>query len=147
TDLDEATNPAFQDLGFKNKFYAHTDLAIEKVAGNIGLNYRPAPNVKFDIAGGFMDNTALYGSSVLTSQSYMSNRSVYGLIKGEAKGFSFMGSVLNGRQGLLGDIEAYNYDYKNFDGYIDYNLNILKNLSIRPALSFQSSTIDDESYT
>lgn len=147
TDLSEATNPAFQDLEFKNKFYAHTDLAIEKIAGNIGLNYRPIPNVKLDIAGGFMDNTALYGSSVLTSHSYMSNSSVYGLIRGEANGFSFMGSILNGTQGLLGNIEAYNYDYNNVDGYLDYNFNISKNLVVRPALSFQSSTIDDESYT
>lgn len=147
TDLDQTTNPAFQDADFKNKFYSHSDLAIEKIAGNIGLSYRPTSQVKLDIAGGFMDNTALYGSSVLTTQSYMSNKSVYGLIKGEAKGFSFMGSILDGKQSLLGDIEAYNYDYKNFDGYIDYNFAVLKNLSIKPAVSFQSSTVDDESYT
>lgn len=70
TDLNETTNPAFQDLEFKNEFYTHTDLAIQKIAGNIGVNYRPAPNVKFDIAGGFMDNTALYGSSVLSTTQY-----------------------------------------------------------------------------
>ena len=147
TDLGETTNPAFQDPTFKNKFYAHTDLALEKIAGNFGIHYSPAPEVKLDFAGGFLDNTALYGSSVLTTHSYMSNKSVYGLIKGEAKGFSFMGSILDGRQSLLGNIEAYNYDYKNFDGYIDYNIAVLNNLSIRPAVSFQSSTVDDEKYT
>lgn len=147
TNIDEITNPAFQDPEFKKGFFPYTDLAIEKLAGNFGVKYTPTSDVQFDFSGGLMDNTAFYGSSVLTTQSYMSNRSVYGMVKGEVNNFSFMGSILNGRQSLLGNINPYQYDYRNFDGYVDYNLTILKKLNLRPALSLQSSTVDDEPYT
>src|SRR5690606_7037933 len=113
TDINESTNPAFQDANFRASFFPYDDLAIKKLAGNFGVTYSPASNKTFDFAGGFMDNTALYGSSVLNTQSYMSNRSTYGLIKGQVSEFTFMGSILKGKQGLLGNIEAYNYDYQN----------------------------------
>lgn len=147
TEFDDNTNPVFQDPEFQSNYYPNPELALEKVSANAGVSYRPASGIVLDLSGGFIKNEALYGSSVVATNSVMSNRSVYGMLKGEAKGFSFMGSVMNGKQGLLGDISSYNYDYNNFDGYVDYNIKVTNSFSLRPAVSFQSSTIDDESYT
>lgn len=148
TDLNESTNALIVgDKKYIKLLYPNPEIALEKIAGNVGISYAPRSNAVFDFAAGFVDNTALYGFSVLGASNYLSNRSIYGMIKGQVNGFSFQGSVLNGRQGLLGDIEAYQYNFKNFDGYVDYNFQITENLSIRPALNIQSSTIDDEKFT
>src|SRR5690606_29713542 len=132
---------------FRAQFYPNPELALEKIAGNVGFSYRPASDVTLDLSGGFVENEALYGSSVVATNSVMSTKSVYGMLKGEAKGFSFLGSVMNGKQGFLGDISSYYYDYENYDGYLDYNIKVTKSFNLRPAVSFQSSTIDDKSYT
>src|SRR5690606_33278931 len=93
TDFDDNTNPVFQDPEFRSNYYPNPELAIEKIAGNVGISYRPASGVVLDLSGGFIENEALYGSSVVATSSVMSTKSVYGMLKGEAKGFSFMGSV------------------------------------------------------
>lgn len=147
-DLNESTNAFIvEDKKYINLLYPNPEIALEKLAGNVGLAYSPTANAVFDFAAGFVDNTALYGFSVVGASNYFSNKSVYGMLKGHVNGFSFQGSVLNGKQGLLGDVEEFHYDYKNYDGYLDYNFQIAKNFTIRPAVNFQSSTANDEQYT
>ena len=147
TDQSEISDPEFQNEAFRKQFFPDPEIGLNKTALNVGFRYSLNDQDKIDLSAGYLTNEALYGSSVYLTSSYASNKSTFGMVKADLRGFSFLGAILKGNQGLLGDLEAFQYDYRNLDAYLDYNFQILKNLSLRPAVSFQSSTINDEPYT
>lgn len=147
TDLDSSTVPQYKDPNMRKVYLPDSHLALEKTGINLNVNFRPKEDIKLHVAGGYNGNKSWYAIGTGLTMTQMSNNSVYGMVKGEVKGFSILASILNGKQGLVGDLETYQYNYRNIDAYIDYTIRITDKFNLRPAIHFQNSTVNDEPYT
>ncbi len=128
---------------FKNRIHN----ASEKFGANLFANYAPTEKINFAISGGMNNADALKTLSSTSNVSYYGNRSYYGNFKAEAHNVGLQVSYLAGTQRLTRSAPQYRYDYNTLDLYLDYNLKITDNFSLRPAISYQTATINDLPYT
>ncbi|WP_028980601.1 TonB-dependent receptor plug domain-containing protein [Sporocytophaga myxococcoides] len=147
TNLDSSSTESYKNPDSRKQYLPNPDLALEKTAGNLNVNLRPAEDIKIHLASGYNQNRAWYGISAGSPMTYLSNKSYYGMIKSELKGFLVQASILNGVQGLVGDVSQYQYKYRNIDAYIDYTIKVTDKFNIRPAINYQNSSVDDTPYT
>lgn len=128
-------------MGDKN--LGHTQTGV-----NLFSNFNPTDKVKF------MGNVGYNNSKTLTpffntetQLSHFSNESYNAYLKGEIHNFNLQASYNGGRQSFGGNNGPYRYDYRTTDLYLDYNLNVTKTLTLKPAVSYQNAYITDKKYT
>jgi iron complex outermembrane receptor protein len=127
-------------------FY-NPEMALRKSSGNFNLDYEVNEKVNFTVGTGINHSEALYPIVTMSAATPMINDSYFAFVNANIHGFSFLGSLLSGHQGLHGKYDLYSYDYNNLDLYIDYNWTISKNFSIRPAVNYQRAMVNDLPYT
>jgi iron complex outermembrane receptor protein len=128
-------------------FQNHLYHATEKFGANIFANINPTEKVNLAISGGVNNADAMKSLSTNSNVSLYGNRSYYGNLKAEAYNIGLQVSYLTGTQRLVTATPQFRYDYNTTDLYLDYNLKIGENFSLRPAVSYQSATINDLPYT
>jgi iron complex outermembrane receptor protein len=127
--------------------YPNPDLAMEKYAGNVFLNFTPAENIKINLSTGAQHS---FGQRVSTENevtplSTVSSDSRYADLRINIDKLSAQFSYNNGTQ--VTDHDGVNkYDFYTLDGNIEYNYTI-GNLSIKPGLSYRSAVYDDTKYS
>lgn len=114
---------------------------------NFNINYALNKRVNLNFNSSYNSNQTLSFLQVQTPLNFATNTSNSHMLKGEVYGINFQSSYLSGTQGLLGNERPYFHDYKTWDNYVDYNFKVKSKISIRPAFSFQSASIDDKKYT
>lgn len=145
TDLKQSSNPALASDPFS--YYPDPSVSAKRSGANFNLYYTPTSKTVFTLNSGYNDNRTISGINAGSTVNQMTNSSFHHLLKAEVSNFTFQTSILSGRQGLVGNVAEYNYDYVTIDNYLDYNLKVNDKLSLRPALSYQNATIDDRKFT
>ncbi|WP_162555617.1 TonB-dependent receptor plug domain-containing protein [Reichenbachiella versicolor] len=132
----------------KEARYPEPNLNLRRFSGNIDLFYDIEEDVKLRFGLGVNRSTGLNPLSLDLGISTHTNDSKNFNLSGVVKNFSFVAAHLSGVQGVLGNDRSRHFNYKNTDIYVDYSLKTLKDkLIIRPAVSYQSSFIDDREFS
>ncbi len=141
SNLTVSSNPNVFYTGAANKGH-------EQTGANFYLNYNPTSKVKLLTNLGYNRSQNLTAfNNTETQLTHFNNEGAHAYLKGDLYNFTIQASYIKGRQGYGGNNPPYKYDYNTTDLYIDYNINVSKNLTIKPALSFQQANIDDKKYT
>ena len=127
--------------------YPNPELAMNKYAGNLFVNFKPAEKIYLNFSTGIQhstvqkvstENTATPFSTAESDSRYMSLQAV-------VRGFSARISYDQGTQTT--DLDPGNkYDFNNFDVNAEYNYT-KGNLSLKPGLSYRSAIYDDTKYS
>ena len=130
-----------------NTFNLGLNRATEKLGANLFMNYVFSEKVKIAVSGGYNNADAIKSLTTSTSISNYSNRSYNGMAKADFYNFGAQVSYLTGTQILSHASPQFRYNYNTLDAYLDYNLKVGENFSLRPAISYQNALIDDTPYT
>ncbi len=129
------------------RYFPLGNKSLSQYGGNFYVNYNPTSKIKLFLTVGRNDNKNFTPINVGPPATNNKNTSNNIYFKADIYGVNLQVSHLDGLQSLLGNLDGFKYRYKTTDFYADYNLNILKNLSIRPAVSFQRAFVNDLPYT
>ena len=127
--------------------YPDPEIAMRKYAGNVFLNFSPAGNIKIHLAAGAQHS---FGQRVSTENevtplSTASSDSKYADLRINTNKISTQLSFNKGTQ--VSDYDPGNkYDFQTFDANVEYNF-VVKNLTIRPGLSYRNAIYDDTKYS
>lgn len=127
--------------------YTIRDFGSKRTGANFNINYTPAKRVFLNVNSTYNNNQAWTQLMTSNSLNVQTNTSNSHMVRAEVYNFTFQSSLLKGNQGLLGNEKSYSHDYATFDNYLDYNIRIKEKLSIRPAISYQYASVNDEKYT
>lgn len=120
----------------------------EQTAANFYLNFKPIERIKLLANAGYNNsqNLTLFNNTE-TQLSHFRNEGYHAYLKGDLYNFTIQASHIRGRQGYGGNNLPYRYNYHTSDLYLDYNINVTKDLTLKPAVSFQRAYIDDRDFT
>jgi iron complex outermembrane receptor protein len=144
-DLREHSDAAIAANPFAH--YPHPELGSQRTGVNFNVFYKPFQKTKLTFNSSYNENSALTAVSIGSSMSERASSSYTQLVRAEIGNLTLQTSMWSGRQGDIGNLPEYNYDFTTWDYYADYNLVASKKLSFRPAISYQAATIDDRKYT
>lgn len=144
-DLRQHSDPAIAANPFA--YYPHPEFGSQRTGVNFNVYYKPFQNTKLTFNSSYNENSALTALSIGSSMSERASSSFAQVVRAEVGKLTFQTSVWSGRQGDIGNLPEYNYDFTTWDYYLDYNLIVNNKLSFRPAISYQAATVDDREYT
>lgn len=127
--------------------YPNEKNSLRKSSARASIYYTPKEDINFTLEGGINDNAGLMPFSYGLPISTFTNNSNYVYLSSTIHDLSFQVSALDGVQGLTGNQINNKYNYRNTDLYIDYKLKVGDKISIRPAISYQASYVNDKEYT
>ncbi|MEP7263676.1 MAG: TonB-dependent receptor plug domain-containing protein [Bacteroidota bacterium] len=123
------------------------ELAVEKYAGNIFMNYEPARDVNFQFSSGTQHSIA---QKVATDNgtfplSWVSSESHYADLHAGIKQFTAQLSYNSGTQSLTYQ-KGNTYDFNSMDANVEYNY-VRNNFTLKPGISYRSAVYDDTKYS
>jgi iron complex outermembrane receptor protein len=127
--------------------YPKPELAMNKYAGNLFLNYTPKEKINFNISGGLEHSLVQKVSTEneLTPLSTAVSDSRYADLRVNFNGLVGQLSYRNGTQST--DYDPGNkYDFTTLDANLEYNYTSGK-LSIKPGISYRNAVYDDTKYS
>jgi iron complex outermembrane receptor protein len=130
-----------------NNIYPKPQVATDKYAGNVFINYDPRENVHYNFAAGIQHSMVQRVSSDngSTPLSTVTSDSRYAELKGNIGALTGQFSYIDGTQ--IPDHQPGNkYDFNTFDGVVWYNYNA-GNFSLKPSVSYRSAVYDDTHYS
>lgn len=145
TDLRQHSDPSIASNPFGH--YPHPELGSQRTGVNFNVFYTPFQKAKLTFNSSYNENSALTAVSIGSSMSERASSSYTQLVRAEIGKLTLQTSMWSGRQGDIGNLPEYNYEFTTWDYYADYNLVASPKLSFRPAISYQAATIDDRKYT
>jgi iron complex outermembrane receptor protein len=145
TDLRDHSDPAYNiDPSIS---FPEPDLASQHTGMNFNLYYSPREKTMVTFNSGYNSSYDLSGSGQGTTTSQGIRTNMNHLLKVESGNFTLQSSVLHGKYGTQGNVSERFNNFMTVDNYVDYNVKVNDRLSVRPAFSYQSATIDDKEYT
>jgi iron complex outermembrane recepter protein len=129
------------------KRYPHAELAMEKYAGNIFLEYNPSRNIKLNLDAGAQHSVVqkVSAENEITPLSTASSDTKYMDFRAFINKFSAQFSYNGGIQNV--DYDPGNkFHFRTFDGSVEYNYS-KKNFSLKPGISYRSAAYDDTKYS
>lgn len=144
-DLRLHSDPAIAANPFS--YHPNPKYGTQRTGVNFNVFYKPFENTKLTFNSSFNENSTLTALSIGSSMAERASSSFAQVVRAEVGKLTFQTSVWTGRQGDIGNLPEYNYDFTTWDYYLDYNLVVNNSLSFRPAISYQAATIDDRDYS
>ncbi|MCS3799673.1 TonB-dependent receptor plug domain-containing protein [Niastella sp. OAS944] len=126
--------------------YPHHNTSMEKLAGNLFVNYRLSAKDKLSLSTGMQHSISQRVSveNGFTPLSFVQSDTRYADLRGNIKDFSIQLSHNSGTQNVE-FTPGNKYDFSIFHGNVEYNY-IKRTLSIKPGFSYQSAVYDDGKY-
>lgn len=130
-----------------NTRYPDAQLAMDKYAGNLFLNYEKSDKIKINLSVGAQHSMVQKVSTEnqITPLSTASSRSRYADLRAIVNGFTARVSYNGGTQATDYD-PGRKYDFTMVEGGIEYNFT-KGNLSVKPGLSYANAVYDDRKYS
>ncbi len=136
--------PMFDDA---SKYFDEQSLASDLYGANAFLYFDPNKDMSMQAQLGYQDSK-VQTFYVDQGDLPMSNRlstSSYAYLNSKIYDFSARVSYQQGEQNLFMGYPNYHYDFDMLDANLEYDFNF-KNLSIKPGISYQTTTYDCSSY-
>ena len=135
---------------FANTAYPRPELAQEKYGINGFLTYQPNEQSSWALSAGLQSAEAqrLFYNFETTALNTSTINRRYAQLSGRVHNLGIRASHTEGSENLyvgFGLIRP-EYDVRNTDVVVDYQMKISDKLSLRPELSFQQAVIDDRDY-
>jgi iron complex outermembrane recepter protein len=127
--------------------YPEPDLAVEKYAGNLFMNYESSNKVKFSLNSGSQHSLAqkVATENGVSPFSRVQSNSSYADFHADIKQFTAQFSYNTGTQSL-GAQHDNKYDFNTIDANIEYNF-VKNNFTLKPGLSYRKAIYDDTKYS
>lgn len=127
--------------------YPDVDKSMEKYAGNVFVNYRLSEKDKLSFAAGAQHSLSQRVSfeTGFTPMSFVQSNTRYADLRGNIKNLSVQLSHTSGKQ-IVEFAPGNKYDFSIFNANVEYNF-VIRNLSIKPGVNYQSSVYDDREYS
>ncbi len=137
-------------MPFANAAYPRPELAQEKYGINGFLTYQPNGQSSWSLSAGLQNAEAqrLFYNFETTALNTSTINRRYAQLSGRVRNLGIRASHTRGSENLyvgFGLIRP-EYDVRNTDVVVDYEINLNDKLSLRPELSFQQAVIDDRDY-
>jgi iron complex outermembrane recepter protein len=128
-----------------NDIFPDQALAMEKYAGNIFINYKPADKVYYNLSAGSQHSFVqkVFAETGFTPLTSATSDTRYVDLKAVISGITAQVSYISGSQANHGGGNG--YDFNTTDAMVEYNYT-KNNLSIRSGLSYRSAAYDDTKY-
>ena len=127
--------------------YPNPETGSRRTGMNFNVFFTPSKNTTLSLNSAYNESIGLIGSTSGAIFQQNSNISLSNMLKAEVGGFTLQSSLIRGRTGNYGNMSEYNYDYQTWDTYLDYDLKISREFSLRPSVSFLNAIINDEPYS
>jgi iron complex outermembrane receptor protein len=127
--------------------YPDQEMAMEKYAGNVFVNYEVSKDIKFDLSAGTQHSLVqrVSAENEITPLSTSHSDTRYIDLRANVKGMTAQFSYNGGQQNI--DYDPGNkYDFHSLDATIEYNYTKSK-LSVKPGLNYRSTIYDDTKYS
>lgn len=139
------------DKGMPNakERYPDPEVAQNKYGYNVFLNYNISEKSNIGLSLGGQNSTAQkpFIDNLATPLSTMTSNTYYADLRAKISGLSAQFSYLQGTQDAIKGVKGYNYDFKTFDAFIEYDFNFKKiGLSVKPGFNLRDAIYDDSKY-
>ncbi|MDA3866701.1 MAG: TonB-dependent receptor [Salinivirgaceae bacterium] len=120
--------------------YPNPNMAINKLAGNLHLNYTKN-DFDVNLTGGYASAEVqrVYANNNVTALTHDSLDNLYSHLWGSYKGLNFSADYSQGSNSIIGSGEVLSVDYNLLSGSADYDLIISENFSLKPGISYKTT--------
>lgn len=132
-----------------NERYPSPSTAMDKYGYNAFLNYAASEKVVLGLALGGQQSTAqvAYIENLATPLSNRLSSSNYADLHAKIYGLTTQVAYQFGKQNVSKGFNGYEYDFSTLDLLAEYDINLLKYISLKPGINYRSASYDDSKYT
>jgi iron complex outermembrane receptor protein len=128
--------------------FPHPDRSMDKYGANLFLDFKANDQVRFSLTSGIQNSEVqnAFSPVSLTSLAVATSRTVYTDLKASLYGLSGQVSYLQGKQDPNLGTSGSTYDFSNLDAFLEYDIKLRSNLSVKPGVSYRRAVYDDTPY-
>ncbi|MFQ3576857.1 MAG: TonB-dependent receptor plug domain-containing protein, partial [Cytophagales bacterium] len=145
--IDSVLTPSALNDKIKQRGFANEQQSLNRFGLNVFADYVFNEKANINLTAGRQQSEGLKFQSIAgTRLVNWVTHSNYAKASANFYGFSTLLSYNSGDVNFFKGIDAFKYDFKTVDFYLDYTLRIKNLLSLKPSISFQEATASDEKY-
>ncbi len=128
--------------------FSKSELARKSLGFNAHVAYTPKADIRVDLTGGYQSSLSL-GSSItsdLFPMYYRQSKQYYVNMIADVKGINLQLNYTDGPQNFKYGAPSFKVRVQQFTANLEYDWQILDNLSVRPGVNYRLNKIDDSDY-